>query len=549
MAVQYTGNTLTGVVVSGSGDTWFTREGYYVASDADGFDAVDLDNLEYFLDGDIFAGDDGIVATSGSNNFDVVIGANASVNAGGDGIQFLGNSLSDTGHDIVNYGSITGSGGEGVDVRASLSSLTNHGAITASSVGVYFSGEGNRVINYGEMTSHNTYAAWLVGDNAQLVNYGTITGGQGVDAIIVSGDDTEVVNAGTVIGTIGLSIGNVDTVAIARNTGSIIAQEIGVELNGNIGAAVLDFSNSGEIRVAIGGLAIEADETTNLIYNTGIIEGRIELGDGNDVYDGRGGTLIGVVDGGGGADTYWVDDSTTEVFESPGGGVDTVYASVGFALGGFIENLTLVGATDLDGAGNSSQNIVNGNVADNYISGDGSRDTLSGGSGSDTVDGGRGDDVLNGDAGDDILLGRAGVDIMDGGEGDDFLFGGVGGDIMLGNDGNDTLKGGLGSDTMTGGDGQDIFVFSRVSDSPSGGSDVILDFTPGTDVLDFSGMLSGVFDLSILGPYSGTGPSIRTSVNTSGDTIVFVDADGDGGTDMRIELDQVTGVTESDFLL
>ncbi|MAQ83373.1 MAG: hypothetical protein CMH12_09080 [Maritimibacter sp.] len=69
------------------------------------------------------------------------------------------------------------------------------------------------------------------------------------------------------------------------------------------------------------------------------------------------------------------------------------------------------------------------------------------------------------------------------------------------------------------------------------------------DILDFSGMLSGAFDLSILGPYTGSGPSIRTNVNTSGDTIVFVNADGDGGIDMRIALDQVTGVTESDFLL
>jgi len=273
------------------------------------------------------------------------------------------------------------------------------------------------------------------------------------------------------------------------------------------------------------------------------------LGDGNDVYDGRGGTLIGVVDGGGGADSYWVDDSTTFVFEAPGGGVDTVYASVDFTLGDFVENLTLIGATDIDGTGNSSKNVVVGNTGENDISGEGSRDTLSGGAGDDTVDGGRGDDVLDGDAGDDILLGRAGVDIMDGGEGDDFLFGGIGGDIMLGNDGNDTLKGGLGSDTMTGGEGQDSFVFSRVSDSPSGGSDIVLDFTPGTDVLDFTEMLSGSFDLSILGAYTGSGPSIRTNENSYGDTIVFVDADGDGGTDMRIELNLVTGVTESDFLL
>ena len=119
---------------------------------------------------------------------------------------------------------------------------------------------------------------------------------------------------------------------------------------------------------------------------------------------------------------------------------------------------------------------------------------------------------------------------------------------MTGGDGDDTLKGGAGADTLDGGAGQDIFVFSKVSDSPGGGSDRINNFEVGQDTLDFTQLVSGTMEVNILGGFSGGGQaSLRTFENSYGDTIVFVDADGDGGTDMRIEVNLVTGLTETDF--
>ena len=122
-----------------------------------------------------------------------------------------------------------------------------------------------------------------------------------------------------------------------------------------------------------------------------------------------------------------------------------------------------------------------------------------------------------------------------------------GNDTMDGGDGNDTLKGGLGIDEMSGGSGQDDFVFTRVSDSASGAEDTILDFTVGEDVLDFTGLVAGTLTVSILGSYTGS-PGLRTTEG-GGNTTVWVDADGDGSTDMRVLLAGTTGVTESDFLV
>jgi Ca2+-binding RTX toxin-like protein len=63
------------------------------------------------------------------------------------------------------------------------------------------------------------------------------------------------------------------------------------------------------------------------------------------------------------------------------------------------------------------------------------------------------------------------------------LQGGGGGARLLGCDGDDRLDGGKGRDNFTGGDGSDVFIFEN-----GHGWDVIRDFTPETDQLDFSGI-------------------------------------------------------------
>ena len=88
--------------------------------------------------------------------------------------------------------------------------------------------------------------------------------------------------------------------------------------------------------------------------------------------------------GGTGNDTYFVDNAADVVNEAVGGGTDTVFASVSYALtaGPEIEFLRAnAGATGLSLTGNEFAN------------------TIVGGSGNDTLDGGAGNDTLTGGGG------------------------------------------------------------------------------------------------------------------------------------------------------
>lgn len=112
------------------------------------------------------------------------------------------------------------------------------------------------------------------------------------------------------------------------------------------------------------------------------------------------------------------------MIENAGEGSDLISSSIAWTLGANVENLTLLGATALDGTGNELANILTGN------------------SGNNTLTGLDGNDILNGGAGDDILFGGNGYDTLMGGAGDDTLSGGAG---------NDTYKlftGAFGADTI-----------------------------------------------------------------------------------------------------
>lgn len=73
--------------------------------------------------------------------------------------------------------------------------------------------------------------------------------------------------------------------------------------------------------------------------------------------------------------------------------------------------------------------------------------------------------------------------------GSDIIFGSGGVDYISGGAGNDTLIGMVGADVLFGGGGNDIFRFLLPSDSnAANGIDTILDFDPGKDTIDLSGI-------------------------------------------------------------
>ena len=167
----------------------------------------------------------------------------------------------------------------------------------------------------------------------------------------------------------------------------------------------------------------------------------LSANNGNGYLDG--GTGADEMTGQSGADIYIVDNIGDVVNEftydsyGPGmlaaGDVDEIRSFIDFTLrqwnddGYNIENLTLLGADNINATANEVNNVVTGNSGNNILSGMAGPDTLSG----------------------------------------------LGGD--------DTLNGGTGNDTMTGGAGADVFVFA-----PGDGNDTISDFVFGEDSLDLT---------------------------------------------------------------
>jgi Ca2+-binding RTX toxin-like protein len=225
----------------------------------------------------------------------------------------------------------------------------------------------------------------------------------------------------------------------------------------------------------------------------------VTLGDGNDTFNGRGGTTLGTVQGGNGNDTFIID--TGDVTIEGGTGFDTVFSTASYKMGLDVEVLNLQGLQGLTGIGRG---------ANEFITGSDGNDTLLGRGGDDNLNGGEGDNLLQGGQGNDVLAMTNGSSTLDGGGGVDFVIllpgldavrsvvnlasgtatsldaaddvvatatlqgienvgGSTGNDSITGTRGANILTGSLGFDTLSGGDGNDSQDGGNDADSLSGG--------------------------------------------------------------------------------
>jgi hypothetical protein len=219
--------------------------------------------------------------------------------------------------------------------------------------------------------------------------------------------------------------------------------------------------------------------------------------------------------------------------------------------------------------GGHGHDVLDGGRGDDDLSGGDGDDNLNGGKGDDDLDGEGGDDTMAGGRGSDDLHGKQGDDDLDGGGDRDKLAGGGGDDDLCGNGGSDALKGGGGDDTLTGGAGKDKmiggggadhFVFLLATDSPGGDArDVIVDFTPGLDVIDLSAIDAdgdategdGAFSFIGDAAFGGVAGELRVA-RTQGErtvTLIAGDTDGDGVADFSIALLGNKVVSGADFVL
>ncbi|HYE26712.1 MAG TPA: M10 family metallopeptidase C-terminal domain-containing protein [Allosphingosinicella sp.] len=141
------------------------------------------------------------------------------------------------------------------------------------------------------------------------------------------------------------------------------------------------------------------------------------------------------------------------------------------------------------------------------------------------------------------------------------LFGGAAHDELTGGGGNDLIQGGLAADTLAGGGGADTFLYRSTAESGRDTIDRILDFTPGTDKIDLSGidantLAAGDQAFSWIGSNAFTGAGAASAgelrfYELLGSIWVEGDTNGDGVADMIIALNTpgVTPVAQSDFML
>ena len=240
-----------------------------------------------------------------------------------------------------------------------------------------------------------TAGVFTSGANESVTNAGTIDSkGNGIQS---SGESLAIDNSG--------AIGGANGVAFTNFGGDILNRADGV-ISGNvaIASAVADGERLRTVNhgLIVGSTAAYSSlaQGIDVLINHGTIRGDVNLGDGDDVFDTRGGKFKGEVSGGDGSDTYFVDRQSTDIVESAKDtGTDLVKSSLSYTLGTALENLQLLGTAGHDGFGNGLANALTGNAGNN---------TLNGKSGADTLDGGLGNDSLTGGADADLFAFRTG---------------------------------------------------------------------------------------------------------------------------------------------
>lgn len=115
--------------------------------------------------------------------------------------------------------------------------------------------------------------------------------------------------------------------------------------------------------------------------------------------------------------------------------------------------------------------------------------------------------------------GGSGNDQIEGSSLSDFIRGGAGNDTINGYGGNDVIRGGAGSDSIFGGAGADTLYYT--SDQLDGSTDIIADFTAGTDKIAVQGSsVASTAAISGLGTSTITFTASGTKVISSNNTVI-----------------------------
>jgi len=273
------------------------------------------------------------------------------------------------------------------------------GRLIGPQIGIMVQGVGD-VVNIGK-TGHvsGAYGVYAVGDSIRVTNAGEVTSGIGY-GIYGAGANFAARNDGEVYGLIGILAGGANTKIVNGVDGEIHGVQYGVAIttsSGQHGSLV----NHGTVEATYtSGLAFTGSSGLESLVNDGVMLGAVNMGDGDDSIDNRGGKIYGSIIGGSGDDVLITDHATDILSESNLGGADTVRSSVSYNLTQYVEKLVLIGKGNINGRGlDGSAETLIGNAGNNK---------LSGLSGADRLDGGKGTDVLAGGADADVFVFKTG---------------------------------------------------------------------------------------------------------------------------------------------
>ncbi|MEO6279813.1 PA14 domain-containing protein [Roseateles sp.] len=426
---------------------------------------------------------------TGGNGDDLLDGgAGNDIMAGGAGNDiYVVDSASDTITENASEGSDTVQSSITWTLGVNLENLTLTGAAAINGTG---NTAGNRLTGNGVA---NTLMG-LAGDD-------TLDGGAGADTLIGgTGNDNYIVD----------------------NAGDVVVENAGEGTDAVFASVSYALAADVENLTLTGTANINA--TGNALGN--VLTGNI----GDNLLDGGAGA--DAMAGGAGNDTYVVDNAGDTVTEAANAGVDTVQASIGYALPVNVENLILTGSAHINATGNGLANQLTGNAGNNVLDGGAGADAMAGGAGDDTyiVDN-AGDTVIeNANGGTDgvlssvshtlsanvenlTLTGSAAINGT-GNAQDNQIIGNAAANTLSGGDGNDTLTGGGGADTLLGGNGDDTLIAASPADlaSADGGAGVdLLKFTTSGPSFDIASLISVAHNIEALDLRNGSAGGIDLS--------------------------------------
>lgn len=355
-------------------------------------------------------------------------------------------------------------------------------------------------------------------------------------ALALAGAGSSVINEGAIKSETAAAIlfSGGGTSMVTNAAGKKITGAKGIEISSTSTSARLDLLNAGIIEATvaanaaiIGGLGADRIVNTGIIRATSADGVALKLGDGDDLYDGRNGTAIGLIElgkgrniayGGSGDERFSVGVSSSNVIDGGAGINDMIDYSAVAATNDEGRGVTVnLGNTVSQWTNHSSDTLLNiehiiGSAFNDALTGNSDKNRLVGGGGDDTLDGGFNDDTLDGGAGNntakfssstaakvdlsitvaqatgygndtlinirnleggtgaDEFIGNGEANRLNGAVGNDTLIGAAGDDTLIGGSGNDSLKGGADNDTLQGDAGDDTLEGGAGNDVLEGGT-------------------------------------------------------------------------------